>query len=156
VAGARWSSGSKPKRASRSSPILEGICHIVIDKAADPDMARDILVNAKMRRTSICGAAECALIDRRCVRKTRCGHSRRLIDAGCEIHGDQAIAALDDRVVPASDEDWGKEHLTAILSMRMVDDLDAAMNHIRHYGSQHTESIVTDDQAAADRFPARG
>jgi glutamate-5-semialdehyde dehydrogenase len=131
---------------------LEGICHIVIDKAADPDMARDILVNAKMRRTSICGAAECALIDRHVPKKTIQDILGALIDAGCEIRGDDAVAALDDRVVPASDEDWGKEHLTAILSMRMVNDLDDAMSHIRKFGSQHTESIVTENDRAAERF----
>jgi glutamate-5-semialdehyde dehydrogenase len=78
--------------------------------------------------------------------------SSALIDAGCEIRGDDAVAALDDRVVPASDEDWGKEHLTAILSMRMVNDLDDAMSHIRKFGSQHTESIVTENDRAAERF----
>ena len=131
---------------------LEGICHIVIDRAANPDMARDILVNAKMRRTSICGAAECALIhkdvDDGVVRDLIEG----LIAAGCEVRGDAAIVAQDSRVVPATDEDWGKEHLTAILSMRLVDSLDQAMEHIRHFGSQHTESIITDDPEAAERF----
>ena len=131
---------------------LEGICHIFIDKAADAQMARDILVNAKMRRTSICGAAECALIDTATSPGTVKDIIAALIGAGCEIHGDAGIQALDPRVVPATDEDWGKEHLTAILSMRMVGNIDAAIEHIRHFGSQHTESIVTEDQETADRF----
>ena len=133
---------------------LEGLCHVFIDKAADLQMARDIVVNAKMRRTGICGAAETLLVDA-AVAGT---HLKPIIDdliaAGCEVRGDDAVQAVNDKVRPASEDDWFTEHLDKIISARVVDSLDGAIAHIEHYGSHHTECIVSDDTAAAERFLA--
>ena len=131
---------------------LEGICHVYVDQAADTEMACGIVRNAKMRRTGICGAAETILIDRAGAAKHLKPIIRTLIDAGCEIRGDAAAQAADAAVKPATEADWPTEYLDAIVAMRIVDGLDAAMAHIARYGSQHTDSIVTGDQAAADRF----
>jgi len=131
---------------------LEGLCHVVIDKAADLQMARDITLNAKMRRTGICGAAETLLVDK-AVADT---HLKPIIDdliaAGCEVRGDAATQAVNADVIAATEDDWFTEHLDTIISARVVDDLDAAMAHIDHYGSHHTECIVTDDTVTAERF----
>jgi len=131
---------------------LEGLCHVVIDKAADLQMARDITLNAKMRRTGICGAAETLLVDK-AVADT---HLKPIIDdliaAGCEVRGDAATQAVSADVVAATEDDWYTEHLDTIISARVVDDLDAAMAHIDHYGSHHTECIITDDTVTAERF----
>ena len=131
---------------------LEGICHIYIDKAAQADMAAAIVHNAKMRRTGVCGAAETLLIDRHAAEAVFKPAIEALLDAGCEIRGDADVQKLDARIKPAGDEDYGKEFLDAIIAARMVDGLDGAMDHIARYGSQHTDAIVTDDNAAAERF----
>jgi len=130
---------------------LEGICHIYIDKHADPQMALDVVVNAKTRRTGICGAAECLLIHRDVVDTIGQGVIRALIDAGVEVRGDAALQEIVG-VVPASEDDWGREYLDMIIAARVVDDIDAAIAHIRRFGSSHTESILTEDGAAAARF----
>ena len=131
---------------------LEGICHTYIHSGADLDMARRIAVNAKMRRTGICGATETILIDKGCAATHLQPIVADLIEAGCEVRGDAAVAAADARVRPAEDSDWGKEFLDAVVAIRVVDGLDAALDHIRRYGSAHTDAIVTDDAAAAERF----
>ena len=131
---------------------LEGICHTYIHGAADLGMARRIAVNAKMRRTGICGATETILVDRSCAATHLAPIVGDLIDAGCEVRGDAATQACDNRVVAAADSDWGKEFLDAIVAVRVVEDLDEALAHIRTYGSAHTEAIVTEDAAAAERF----
>ena len=130
---------------------LEGICHVYLHSAADTDMARDIVLNAKMRRTGICGSAETVLVDRDAAPRLMPEIARALQDAGCEIRGDEAVRALID-AAPASEEDWSTEYLDAIVSIRVVDDIDAATEHIRRYGSGHTEAIVTADDAAAEKF----
>jgi glutamate-5-semialdehyde dehydrogenase len=131
---------------------LEGICHVYVDKAARLDMAKSIVLNAKMRRTGVCGAAETLLVDR----ATAATHLKplvsMLIEAGCEVRGDAAVQAVDSRVKPASDEDWGTEYLDAVIAAKVVDGVDGAIEHITRYGSQHTDAIVTDDQAAAEKF----
>ena len=131
---------------------LEGICHVYLHADADADMARDIAVNAKMRRTGICGAAETLLVDRAAAERLIPSVGAALIDAGCAIRGDDAVRALLDTVEPATEEDWSTEYLDAVIAMRVVDDLEAAVAHIRTYGSGHTESIVTNDGDAARRF----
>ena len=131
---------------------LEGVCHVYVDKAADTGMACEIVRNAKMRRTGVCGAAETILIDRAGAVKNLQPVIRTLIDAGCEVRGDAETAAADPRVKPATEADWPMEYLDAIVAMRVVDGVDEAMAHIARYGSQHTDSIVTEDQATAERF----
>ena len=131
---------------------LEGVCHVYIDKAADTGMACEIVRNAKMRRTGVCGAAETILIDRAGAVKNLQPVIRTLIDAGCEVRGDAETAAADPRVKPATEADWPMEYLDAIVAMRVVDGVDEAMAHIARHGSQHTDSIVTEDQATAERF----
>jgi len=131
---------------------LEGICHVYVDKAADTEMARKIVLNAKMRRTGICGSAETILIDRAGAERNLKPIISTLIDAGCEVRGDEACMKADPRVKPATEEDWSTEYLDAIVSMKLVDGVEEAMAHITRYGSQHTDSIVTDDQATAERF----
>ncbi|MCG8440868.1 MAG: gamma-glutamyl-phosphate reductase, partial [Caulobacterales bacterium] len=131
---------------------LEGICHTYIHAAADPHMARDIAVNAKMRRTGICGATEAILVDRSCVNTHLASVVSALIGAGCEVRGDTATQAVDERVTPASESDWGTEFLDAVVAVKVVEDLDAALEYIRRFGSGHTEAIVTEDSAAAERF----
>jgi glutamate-5-semialdehyde dehydrogenase len=131
---------------------LEGVCHVYVDRAADPDMARAVVVNAKMRRTGVCGAAETVLIDRAGAGRLLKPLVAALIEAGCEVRGDAEVSAADDRVKPASEDDWATEYLDAIIAMRVVDGLEEAMAHIARYGSQHTDAIVTGDDAAAERF----
>jgi glutamate-5-semialdehyde dehydrogenase len=133
---------------------LEGVCHVYVHVAADPEMARAIVVNAKMRRTGICGAAETVLIDRAGAGQHLKPLVAALIEAGCEVRGDAEVRAADDRVVRAHEEDWGTEYLDAIVAMGVVDGLDEAMAHIARYGSRHTDAIVTGDEAAAERFLA--
>jgi len=133
---------------------LEGLCHVYVDGAADAEKARRIAVNAKMRRTGICGAAETLLVDRRVLASHLPAILDDLIEAGCEVRGDEAVRALDGRVRPASEADWDTEYLDAILSVRAVDGVDAAIAHIARHGSHHTEAIVTEDSAAAERFLA--
>ena len=131
---------------------LEGICHVYVDRAADLAMAERIVVNAKMRRTGVCGAAETLLVDR-AVAGT---HLKPLIEAlqaaGCAVRGDEAARASVHNVAPASEADWSTEYLDAIISVKVVDGLDAAIAHIERYGTHHTDAIVTADQTAADRF----
>jgi len=132
---------------------LDGIVHLYIDGAADPAKAVALVVNAKMRRTGICGAAETILIDRAYAAPAPL--IAALIDAGCEVRGDVAAQALDRRVRPAEAADWDTEYLDAIVSLGFVDGVDGAMAHIARHSSHHTESIVTEDPAAADRFLAQ-
>ena len=131
---------------------LEGICHVYVDKAASLDMAKAVVLNAKMRRTGVCGAAETLLIDRAAAPTMLKPLVAMLIDAGCEVRGDAAVQAADPRVTPAREEDWSTEYLDAVISAKVVDGVDAAIAHIEHYGSHHTDSIITQDQATADRF----
>jgi glutamate-5-semialdehyde dehydrogenase len=134
---------------------LEGNCHVYIDRDADVRMARTIALNAKMRRTGICGAAETLLIDRACVATHLGPVVRDLLEAGCEVRGDPTVQQADPRVRPASEDDWYTEYLDAIIAARVVDGVDAAVAHIARYGSAHTESIVTENQATAERFLQR-
>ncbi len=131
---------------------LEGVCHVYVDKAASLDMAKKIVLNAKMRRTGVCGAAETLLVDRAAAAKFLKPLVEMLIDAGCEIRGDKATLAVDKRVKPATVEDWSTEYLDAILAAKVVDGVAAAIEHIERYGSHHTDAIVTDDKAAAEKF----
>ena len=133
---------------------LEGICHVYVHAGADLDMARDIVLNAKMRRPGICGAAETLLVDSSVMDTHLAPILSALADAGCELRGDATAQATDSRVRAAADEDWRTEYLDAILSVRVVDGLEAAIAHIENYGSHHTDSIVTGDAAAARRFLA--
>ncbi|MGI3184083.1 glutamate-5-semialdehyde dehydrogenase [Nioella aestuarii] len=130
---------------------LEGICHVYIDKAADPVKALNVVLNAKTRRTGICGAAECLLIHRDVLDTIGQGVVRALLDAGVEVRGDAALQAIEG-VTAASDDDYGKEFLDMIIAAKVVDDVDAAIAHIRRHGSSHTESILTEDDEAAARF----
>ena len=134
---------------------LEGVCHVFVDRAANLDMARRIVVNAKMRRTGVCGSAETLLVDRACAPTHLAPLIKALLDAGCEVRGDELAAKSDARVKNAVEQDWYAEYLDAIIAVRVVDDVAAAIAHIAQYGSQHTECIVTDDLGAADVFFAR-
>jgi glutamate-5-semialdehyde dehydrogenase len=131
---------------------LEGICHVYVDKAAQLEMAKTILLNAKMRRTGVCGAAETLLVDRAAAPTHLAPLVKMLLDAGCEVRGDEAMRAADPRVKAASEDDWSTEHLDAIISAKVVDGVDAAIDHIERFGSHHTDSIVTDDSTAAEKF----
>ena len=131
---------------------LEGICHIYVDRSANPVMARDIVLNAKMRRTGVCGSAETILIDRAGATVNLRPIIRTLIDAGCEVRGDAEAQAADINVKPASEDDWSTEYLDSIVSLRVINGVDEAMAHIAKYGSQHTDAIVADDSGAATRF----
>ena len=134
---------------------LEGNCHVYIDRDADVRMARTIALNAKMRRTGICGAAETLLIDAACASTHLAPVVRDLLDAGCEVCGDLTVQKVDPRVRPASEDDWYTEYLDAIIAARVVAGVDAAIAHIARYGSAHTESIVTENPATAERFLQR-
>jgi glutamate-5-semialdehyde dehydrogenase len=131
---------------------LDGICHTYVHSAADAAMAESIVVNAKMRRTGICGATETVLIDHDYPRAAEL--IAALIDAGCEVRADDMLMELDARAVQAEEEDWGTEYLDTVVSAKMVSGIDDAVAHIARYGSQHTEAIITNDQAAADQFLA--
>jgi glutamate-5-semialdehyde dehydrogenase len=131
---------------------LEGNCHVYVDRDADVRMARAIAVNAKLRRTGVCGAAETLLVDRACVSTHLGPIVQDLLEAGCEVRGDATVQKVDSRVVPATEDDWYTEYLDAIIAARVVDGVDGAIAHIETYGSAHTESIVTDNEATADRF----
>jgi glutamate-5-semialdehyde dehydrogenase len=133
---------------------LEGLCHTYVHAAADVETARKIVFNAKMRRPGVCGATETLLIDRACAVTHLPPILHDLFKAGCEIRGDAATQAFDPRVKAATEADWLTEYLDAILSVKLVDSLDAAVAHINHYGSHHTDAIVTADAAAAERFLA--
>jgi glutamate-5-semialdehyde dehydrogenase len=131
---------------------LDGICHTYVDHAADPARATAIVLNAKMRRTGICGAMETLLVD--ATYPDPHGLVEPLLEAGCELRGDARAQAIDPRIKPATSEDWDTEYLDAMLSVAVVDGLDAALAHIARHSSAHTDAIVTEDQAAADRFLA--
>jgi glutamate-5-semialdehyde dehydrogenase len=133
---------------------LEGICHVYVDKAAKLDMAKAIVLNAKMRRTGICGTAETLLIDSGATASHLAPLVTMLLEAGCEVRGDEATRVVDARVKPATEEDWSTEYLDAIISAKVVDGLDDAIAHIERYGSHHTDSIVTEDPVAAEKFLA--
>jgi glutamate-5-semialdehyde dehydrogenase len=133
---------------------LDGNCHVYVDKAADPDMARAIVMNAKMRRTGICGAAETLLVDRAAAKTQLAPLVRSLLDAGCEVRGDRDTAAADPRVKTATESDWSTEYLDAIIAVKVVDGVDEAIAHVERYGSHHTDAIVTGDADAARKFLA--
>jgi glutamate-5-semialdehyde dehydrogenase len=134
---------------------LDGVCHVYVDRAADLTMAKNIVLNAKMRRTGVCGSAETLLVDRACAATHLGPLVTLLLDAGCEVRGDEATASVDARVRPATEQDWYTEYLDAIIAVRVVEGVDAAIAHIEKYGSQHTDCIVTGDAAAAERFLMR-
>lgn len=134
---------------------LEGNCHVYVDRDADVNMAREIVLNAKLRRTGICGAAETLLVDRDCVATHLQPLVVALLEAGCEVRGDALAQRVDARVRPASESDWYTEYLDAIIAVAVVDGVDAAIAHIHRYGSAHTESIVTENAGAAERFLAQ-
>jgi glutamate-5-semialdehyde dehydrogenase len=131
---------------------LDGNCHVYVDRAADLEMARRIVVNAKMRRTSICGAAETVLFDAAAADRLVRPIVADLLDAGCEVRGDAVVQQADPRVKPASPADWDTEYLAPIIAARVVDGVEAAIAHIERHGSHHTEAIVTGDPAAAQAF----
>jgi glutamate-5-semialdehyde dehydrogenase len=131
---------------------LEGVCHVYVDKAASLDMARKIVLNAKMRRTGVCGAAETLLVDRASAGSQLKPLVEMLIAAGCEIRGDKATLAVDKRVKAATEEDWSTEYLDAIIAVKVVDNVEAAIDHIERYGSHHTDAIITEDKATAEKF----
>ncbi|HEX7007024.1 MAG TPA: glutamate-5-semialdehyde dehydrogenase [Alphaproteobacteria bacterium] len=145
------------ERVQRESRIpviahLEGLCHVYVDGAAELDMARNIVLNAKMRRVGVCGAAETLLVDTRAAASHLPALVRDLLEAGCEVRGDEATQAVDPRVRPAVDADWDTEYLDAIISVKLVDGVEGAIAHIERHGSRHTDSIVTADPATAERF----
>ena len=133
---------------------LEGLCHTYVDRSAELDMAKAIVLNAKLRRTGVCGATETLLVDK----AAPAGHLAALVgalaDAGCEVRGDAAAQAADNRVLAASEQDWSTEYLDAIIAVRVIDGVEGAIAHIRSYGSQHTDCIVANDSAAAEHFLA--
>jgi glutamate-5-semialdehyde dehydrogenase len=131
---------------------LEGVCHVYVDKAASLEMAKNIVLNAKMRRTGVCGAAETLLIDRAAADGQLKPLIEMLIAAGCEIRGDKAALAVDKRVKPATEEDWSTEYLDAIIAVKVVDNVEAAIDHIERYGSHHPDAIITEDQVTAKKF----
>ena len=131
---------------------LEGNCHSYVNADADPDMARAVVVNAKMRRTGICGATETLLIDRDAVGTMLKPIVGDLIDAGCEVRGDAEARAVDDRVRPATDEDWDTEYLDSIIAVKVVDGIKDAIRHIGRHGSDHTDCIITENAQAAEEF----
>jgi glutamate-5-semialdehyde dehydrogenase len=145
------------ERVQRESKIpviahLDGICHVYVDGAADITMAREMTVNGKMRRTGICGTTETLLVDTAVADRALPPLIDDLVNAGCEVRGDARTQAADPRVVPATDEDWDTEYLDAIISVRVVNGLDTALDHIAKHGSNHTDTIVTEDPEAAQRF----
>jgi len=131
---------------------LEGVCHVYVDKAATLDMAKTIVMNAKLRRTGVCGAAETLLVDRAGAGSTLKPLVEMLLESGCEVRGDEAVQKIDARVKPASDDDWNEEYLDAIIAARVVDGVDAAITHIQNHGSRHTDAIVAEDAKAAEKF----
>jgi glutamate-5-semialdehyde dehydrogenase len=134
---------------------LDGNCHVYVDAGADLRMARAIVLNAKMRRTGVCGAAETLLVDRHAPASHLPALLGALLDVGCEVRGDEECRAVDGRVRVATEEDWYTEFLDAVIAVRLVDGVDGAIDHIARYGSSHTEAIVTGNAATAERFLAR-
>lgn len=133
---------------------LDGNCHVYVHAQADLAMARQIVLNAKLRRTGVCGSAETLLVDEACVATHLPALVAALLDAGCAVRGDAATQALDARVTAATEADWATEYLDAIIAVKVVAGLDAAIAHVERYGSHHTDAIVTGDEAAAARFLA--
>ena len=131
---------------------LEGLCHVYVDKSADPEMARRLIVNSKMRRTGICGAAETLLLDRALDADLKRALVSDLIAAGCEVRGDETVQALSSDVRPAEEPDWSTEYLDAIISAREVDGIDGAIAHIDRYSSNHTEAVIAEDPAVVEKF----
>ena len=145
------------ERVQRESRIpviahLEGLCHTYVDAAADPEKARNIVLNAKMRRVSVCGATETLLVDRAVAKSQLPAIRAELHAAGCELRGDPEVLAIDPAAVPATDADWRTEYLDAILSVHVVDGIDGAIEHIARFGSHHTDAIITEDEKTAERF----
>jgi len=134
---------------------LDGNCHVYVDKAADPAMAQMIVLNSKMRRTGVCGAAETLLVDRGAAATHLVPLVQMLIEAGCEVRGDRDAQGADPRVKRATTEDWSTEYLDAVIAVRVVDGVDEAIAHVERYGSHHTDAIVTQDRAAAEKFLAQ-
>jgi glutamate-5-semialdehyde dehydrogenase len=134
---------------------LEGICQTYVDRDADLGMAREIVLNAKLRRTGVCGATETLLVDRAAPEDVLANLVKALLDAGCEVRGDEAAQRVDARVTAASEDDWSTEYLDAIISVKLVDGVDGAIAHIARYGSQHTDAIVTASEATAEKFLAQ-
>jgi glutamate-5-semialdehyde dehydrogenase len=134
---------------------LEGNCHVYVDRDADLEMARRITLNAKLRRTGICGAAETLLVDAACISTHLAPLVTDLLAAGCEVRGDERVQAVDARVKPATEADWSTEYLDAIIAVRVLEGVDEAIAHIAHYGSSHTDAIVTDSHSTAERFLTR-
>jgi len=131
---------------------LEGVNHVYVDHTARLDMARDVVLNAKMRRTGVCGAAETLLVERAAAQTHLKPLVTMLLDAKCEVRGDAAVQAVDSRVKPATEEDWSTEYLDAVIAARVVDSEDDAIAHIERYGSHHTDGIISEDARAAERF----
>jgi glutamate-5-semialdehyde dehydrogenase len=131
---------------------LEGVCHVYVHAPADLEMAKEIVFNAKMRRTGVCGSAETLLVDKKLASTHLKPLVQMLIDAGCEVRGDDATRATDARVKVATEDDWYKEYLDAIIAVKTIDGLQAAIDHIGKYGSQHTDAIVTSDPSEAEIF----
>ena len=131
---------------------LEGNCHVYVDRGADLEKAETIAVNAKMRRVSVCGAAETLLVDRAIAERALPPILSALAAKGCEIRGDQTVRALNPAAKPATEQDWRTEYLDAIIAVRVVDGVDQAIEHVNTYGSHHTDAIVTEDKAAAEKF----
>jgi glutamate-5-semialdehyde dehydrogenase len=131
---------------------LEGICHVYVDRAAPLDMAKAVVLNSKMRRTGVCCAAETLLVDAACLRSHLQPLVAMLLDAGCEVRGDPLTRTADSRVLPATEQDWSAEYLDAIIAVKTVDGVDGAIAHIERYGSHHTDAIITENLAAAERF----
>jgi glutamate-5-semialdehyde dehydrogenase len=131
---------------------LEGVCHVYVDKAAKLDMAKSIVLNAKLRRTGVCGSAETLLVDKAAASTHLKPLVEMLLDAGCEVRGDTAVQKIDARVKPANEVDWSTEYLDSIITAGVVDGVDAAIGHIERYGSHHTDAIVTDDGKSAEKF----
>jgi glutamate-5-semialdehyde dehydrogenase len=131
---------------------LEGVNHVYVDASAKLDMAKSIVLNAKMRRTGVCGAAETLLVDRAGAATTLKPLVEMLLESGCEVRGDDAVQNIDARVRPATDEDWGTEYLDAVIAARVVDGVDGAIAHIQNHGSRHTDAIVAEDAKTAEKF----
>ena len=131
---------------------LDGNCHVYVDEGADDDMAKAVVLNAKMRRTGICGAAETLLVDRGAASRLLAPLVGLLIEAGCEVRGDRETQSADSRVKAATEEDWATEFLDAIMAVKVVDGVGEAITHIGRYGSHHTDAIITADHLAAERF----
>ena len=131
---------------------LEGLCHTYVDKSANLDMARKIVLNAKLRRTGICGATETLLVDKAAAATHLAPLVKDLLEAKCEVRGDETTQRVDPRVKPATEQDWFTEYLDSIIAVRVVDGVAEAVRHIEHYGSHHTDAIITEDRAAAEKF----